>query len=343
MGEGKRVRDDDPRILELTPLRPGFALRSQQVYYPEHRARQGFGELARTSARTQFLEDVVTVSSWIKRVAIYICTGGLVGCSPLDAVNVLTPSAAYVQHRDIQYAETEKSSLDVYVPSANTTKARDVILFYYGGLWRKGAKEQYRFVADVYAALGYVVVIPDFRKYPDVDWTGMIADVAEAYRWTTEHIEGYGGNPSRIFLLGHSSGAHLAAMIAFDQKLREGVASPCGFVGLSGPYDFAPIGDEDVREVFSSAHDPRATQPITFASRGDPAALLLTGAEDETVEPGNSARLADRLSQVGVQAQVISYPDVGHAGLLISLTPINSKNASTVEDSVAFMRQRSCY
>lgn len=275
-------------------------------------------------------------------VLIYFFAIWLGGCSPLDALNALTPAAEYTQYRDVRYAGSNEPGLDVYTPTPNRARPRDVVIFIHGGRWRTGSKDQYRFVADAFAARGYIVIIPDFRQFPDADWTGMITRSAQAYRWTETHISRYGGNPDRIFLMGHSSGAHLAAMVAFDRRVREAAPAPCGFVGLAGPYDFLPIADNDVREVFRSAKNPSETQPITFADAGDPAALLLTGSNDTTVEPGNSARMAEKLADAGARVETISYPEVGHAGILAALAPLNSRNASVISDSIAFMKQVHC-
>lgn len=275
-------------------------------------------------------------------VLICLLASWLGGCSPLDALNALSPAPEYIQYRELRYAGANEPGLDIYVPTPTSGQPRDVVIFIHGGRWRTGSKDQYRFVADAFAARGYIVILPDFRQFPEADWTGMITRVAQVHRWTETHIERYGGNADRIFLMGHSSGAHLAAMVAFDGRLREAARAPCGFVGLAGPYDFLPIGDKDVREVFRSAKNPSATQPITFADAGDPAALLLTGSNDSTVEPGNSVRMAEKLADAGVRVETISYPEVGHAGILAALTPLNSGNASVISDSVAFMRQAHC-
>lgn len=267
------------------------------------------------------------------------------GCSPLDVLNAASPSDQQRRIADIPYGNLPRQQLDVYVP--NDVRAdRDVVVFYYGGSWRNGDKIKYRFVADALTEEGMLVVIPDFRVYPDADWRGMINDAAAAFQWTIENIKYYGGNPQRVFLQGHSSGAHMAAMVALDQGLMDSVSrtiSPCGLIGLAGPYDFLPIKSRRVKEVFSSAsNDMSLTQPITYASANDPSALLLSGADDGTVYPSNSINLAKALKSNGVDAQVKIYPDVGHAGVVASLAPLFRNQASTLTDITEFMRRTDC-
>lgn len=264
------------------------------------------------------------------------------GCSPLHALNALSASDDYSRQREIAYGQHPQAKLDVYAPTADSARTGAVVVFYHGGRWRNGSKDQYRFVAHALAAQGIVVVIPDYRKPPRVDWRRMLADAAEAYRWTIQHAREFGGDPRRVFLMGHSSGAHLAAMIAYQEELRAQSVPPCGFIGLAGPYDFLPIQDEDVKKVFESAEQPRLTQPITFVGVGDPPALLLTGDADTTVSPGNSSRMAAALAKAGARARVIRYPDVGHIDILVSLAPAFDHKASTVADSLRFMGETAC-
>jgi acetyl esterase/lipase len=269
----------------------------------------------------------------------------LVGCSPLDVLNAVTPSDQQRRIADIPYGTKPRQQLDVYIPDDRQNN-RDVVVFYYGGSWRNGEKEQYRFVADALTENGVVVVIPDFRLYPQADWKEMLADAAAANQWAIENIKQYGGNPQRVFLQGHSSGAHMAAMVALDDKLRQragSVTTPCGLIGLAGPYDFLPIQSREVKQVFSSANGQLSvTQPITFVSAGDPSAFLLSGADDGAVYPSNSINLGNALISNGVNAQVKIYPDIGHAGVVASLAPLFRSRADTLADIMHFINTTQC-
>lgn len=266
----------------------------------------------------------------------------LSACSPLPLLSAISTDDGYQRLINQDYGAERRQQLTVYIPR-NVGGNADVVIFYYGGRWQSGSKEQYAFVADALTAQGFVTVIPDYRLYPDVDWRDFIQDGADAYQWVYQNIDRYHGNPKRIFVMGHSSGAHIAAMVNLNESLLEpGVKRPCGFVGLAGPYDFLPIADADVQQVFSSAADLRDTQPATFVNKGDPVMLLLHGRDDTTVKPGNTTRLAERVRQSGSHVEQKLYEDLGHVGILISLSSTFRGYSPALQDGVTFMQKLEC-
>ena len=265
------------------------------------------------------------------------------GCSPLSLLNT-TVGSSYRQTAEQAYGADPRQRLDVFVPAKLVANA-DVVIFIYGGRWQSGSKDDYRFVADGLAEKGLITVIPDYRLYPQVDWRDFVADTATAYRWVETHIASFGGNPRRIFIMGHSSGAHLAAMVALDPMLRRRASAsraPCGLIGLAGPYDFLPITDADVQQVFKSASRLIETQPIFYVDEHAPPMLLLTGATDTTVKPGNTDRLAAAVQARGGSAEVIRYPDVGHIQIMLALARPLSFLAPTLQDSASFIQRTVC-
>jgi len=223
---------------------------------------------------------------------------------------------------DIPYAEGGRRRLDVY--RAGQASRAPVIVFFYGGSWQSGAKEIYRFLAVALTARGYVVVIPDYRVYPDVRFPDFLGDGASALRWTHERVHEFGGDPERIFVMGHSAGAYIAAMLALDGSwLRSVGLDPvrdiAGLIGLGGPYDFLPLHDPVLKRIFDG--DRAETQPITYAQGRKPPALLAAGAADTTVDPANSLRLAARLRSFGNDATDLFYRRTGHIGILGGFAP----------------------
>ena len=266
----------------------------------------------------------------------------LSGCSPLGVLNGTVSSDGYKSTLNQAYGKQPRQRLDIHVPNQVAENA-DVVVFYYGGRWQKGNKEQYAFVADALTSKGIIAVLPDYRLYPDVDWRDFIQDGASAYQWVFENIAKYKGNPRRVFVMGHSAGAHIAAMVAADESLLDkGTKRPCGFVGLAGPYDFLPIRDADVIKVFSSAKDLKDTQPITFVNKNDPAMLLMHGKDDDSVQVGNTTRVAKRVRQVGGDVKTKIYDDVNHVDILISLSSTFRHVSPVLSDSVAFMQDVDC-
>jgi acetyl esterase/lipase len=218
----------------------------------------------------------------------------------------------------LAYGDNARQILDIYRPAG--AAAAPVVVFFYGGSWQSGHKETYLFVAAALARRGYVTVVPDYRVYPEVRYPGFLEDGARAVRWAKDNAARFGGDPQKLFVMGHSAGAYIAAMLVLDGRWLQqvGVAPDrdiAGLIGISGPYDFLPLRDGTLKVIFGGANDPD-TQPISHVSPGAPPALLVTGGRDSVVDPDNSNRLAARLHAAGDGAEVIDYAWVGHLSII---------------------------
>ncbi len=267
-----------------------------------------------------------------------------IACSPLQLLNLAVPRSGYALTRNLAYGERPRQRLDIYAPVKQSALS-PVVVFFYGGRWSGGEKADYRFVGQALAARNMIAVIADYRLYPRVRFPAFLEDGAMAVRWVRDHIQIYGADPDNIFLMGHSAGAHIAAMLALDERYlaAEGLSPTAlrGMIGLSGPYDFLPFTSADVREIFAPAEDARQTQPIYFVDGDEAPLLLLTGGEDTTVKPANSINLAARVKAAGGQARLIEYPDRGHAGMLLALAAPLRKLDPVLDDSADFVQQLS--
>jgi acetyl esterase/lipase len=129
-----------------------------------------------------------------------------------------------------------------------------------------------------------------------------VKDSAQAVAWTLRSLRELGGDPQRVFVMGHSAGAYNASMVALDPRwLREAGASPDalrGWIGLAGPYDFLPIENEDVKPVFFAPDSPPDSQPVRHVQAGAPPALLIASHKDKLVSAErNTAGLAKRCAR----------------------------------------------
>ena len=266
----------------------------------------------------------------------------LLACTPLELLNATVSDEGYTSVLNKTYGNKPRQGLNIHIPKQVKNNA-DVVVFFYGGRWQYGSKDEYAFVADALTSKGFITVIADYRLYPQVDWREFVQDGASAYQWVVQNIRAYGGNPQRVFVMGHSAGAHIAAMTAVnDTLLEKGVKRPCGLIGLAGPYDFLPIRDEDVKRIYSTATDLRNTQPIYFLNKGDPAMLLLQGEDDEAVKPGNATRMAARAKNLGVPVALKMYQDTDHIDILLSLSSTFRSYTPALQDGVDFIRRISC-
>jgi acetyl esterase/lipase len=249
--------------------------------------------------------------------------GGLAACSPLGALNALSPGRDLLTKAAVPYGSNARHKLDIYTP-ARPVPGAPVVVFFLGGNWVKGERDDYAFVGRALASRGYVVVIPDYRLYPEVTYPDFIDDSAQAVAWTAREIAAFGGDPKRLYLMGHSAGAYNAAMLALDpQYLARHDMTPSalsGWIGLAGPYDFMPIVNPTTRPVFHFPNTPPQSQPITHVSEAAPPALLIAASEDELVNPvRNTGGLAKQLRANGVRVKELYYDRVNHVTLVASL------------------------
>jgi acetyl esterase/lipase len=234
-------------------------------------------------------------------------------CSPTSVLNAMAPRDRVTLTRDVAYADGSRHTLDIYGPRASAMPV-PVVVFFYGGGWEAGSKGMYRFVGATLAAHGVMTVIPDYRLYPQVRFPAFMQVSAAAVAWTRANIMLFGGDSNRLFLMGHSAGGQIAALLALDGSyLQADGMSPsevCGVIGLAGPYDFLPLHSDTLKAIFG----PEAERPQA------PPMLLLAGQDDDRVDPGNTMRLAARLRNFGRPVNDNLYPGVGHKTLIASFS-----------------------
>ena len=225
-----------------------------------------------------------------------------------------------------KYGAAERHLIDVFpARSARRTPAQPapILIYLYGGSWKSGSRKIYRFLGRSYAARGYCVAIPDYRLFPEAPFPGFVEDAAQAVAWVRAHASSFGGDPSRIVLMGHSAGAHIGALLALDEQwlgaAGEHPSNLNGFFGLAGPYTFNPLDFDSVRAVFEGTPDINLARPIKQVHAKTMPMVLAHGSADKTVGFHNSQNLAEALRGAGGQAELIRYHGLGHIAIMASI------------------------
>ena len=245
--------------------------------------------------------------------------------------------------RDIAYGEQPWQKLDIHAPAITNTAPHDVIVFFYGGRWTKGAKDDYRFIGKYFADAGYVVVIPDYAKYPQVRFPMFVGDGAKALSWVYEHIEKYNGDKTRIHVMGHSAGAHIGALLTADKKYlaaegktpREVIKT---FVGLAGPYAFTP-DEPDLMDMFPQPYT--AMQVPSFIDGTEPSMLLLWGDADTDVGRFNHEKLEAKIKEKRGNVRSVIVPALDHIDVLKAFVWLDGDKAGVGKTVLEFIKQPS--
>ena len=281
-------------------------------------------------------------------LACLAAVGLTAACSGPAILNAVTSKAGYAVIRDIRYAAGERGTYDLYVPDTATDES-PVVVFLYGGGWNSGSKSIYPFVGQSLASAGIIVAIPDYRIYPEVKFPGFVEDGAKAVAAIAlaarDGRAGLKAGRHPLFLMGHSAGAQMAALLSLDPHYLAdaGLAAPrlAGFVGLAGPYDFLPLTDKRYIPIFPPRLLP-SSQPVNFVTAAAPPMLLIAGADDTTVKPANSVSLGEKVRAAGGSARVDIRPGVDHIGAVSGLATALPIGDRTIRSSVlAFIKEHS--
>lgn len=279
-----------------------------------------------------------------KRLTLAAVAGALTAaCSPLTLFATLSPKdPAARAAQGVAYGPGPRQTLDVYGPRGGGGQA-PVAVFFYGGSWDSGRRQDYNWVGRALASRGFVAIVADYRLYPEVRYPAFLEDGALAVKWAVQRAREYGGDPDRIVLVGHSAGAYNAVMLGLDPRyLREAGVDPAkvkAVAGLAGPYDFLPLEGAITRRTFGEAADLPATQPLAHVGKTSPAAFLATGDADTVVYPRNTAALARKLREAGVPVEERHYPGVDHIRMILALSRPLRGRAPVLDEMTDFLRR----
>jgi acetyl esterase/lipase len=237
------------------------------------------------------------------------------------------------KHRGLPYTDSknERQTLDVY--AAAKGKDQPVVLWIHGGGWRAGDKGNVQKKPQAFVDKGYIFVSTNYRFVPDVTAKGMAGDIAKAVRWVHDHAREYGGDPKSIFVMGHSAGAHLAALICTDDRYLKAEGLSLSIIKGCVPVDAAVY---DVKRqidgfgasmaiIYSSVFgkdesSQKEFSPIAHVSKGKniPPFLILHVA-DRADSKAQSRMFGDKLKEAGVSAEVVAAEGTTHGTINANL------------------------
>jgi acetyl esterase/lipase len=249
--------------------------------------------------------------------------------------------------RDLCYLpETgeDRHRLDVYAPP--DAAGLPVVIYYYGGGWRSGDKDLFEHLGRAFAVRGIVAVVVNYRLTPDVRSPAHAEDCAAAAAWVHEHVATYGGDPSKIVLMGHSAGAHLAALLGVDRRYLDhhgfDHAALRGVVPISGVYELVSHVDttvftsaEHVREAFGKTDEElAAASPLRYVRAGLPPFLVVVAEEDPPGLRQQAREFADALREADVETFYISVKARDHFSIVRRFGPSSDATARAVAEFI---------
>lgn len=220
-----------------------------------------------------------------------------------------------------------KPQLNIFQPERHSDVARPVLIFVYGGNWNSGRKEIYNYVGRNFAKHDMVTIIPDYTKSPNADYDKMTTQIATSIKWVKENIESYGGDPQRIFLMGHSAGGHLVALAAMNPKYGINPADIKGIIlndaaGLDMETYLSknpPTADQNYVTTWSNnPAEWKNASPINYIDKSTPKFKIYTGAKTYASITSSNNRFLKQLKTVQPDAY-IQVLDKGHVPMVSQL------------------------
>ena len=279
--------------------------------------------------------------------------------APLAAWAADAPAPLAPTKADVPYAGTTdfRQTLNVYVPASKPAKPAPVIFWIHGGGWQGGEKTNVQLKPKFFTDLGYVFISTNHRYVKAVPMSEIFADLAKSLRWTHEHAAEFGGDPARIVIMGHSSGAQLAAYLAIDERpLKAEGLSLKMFKGCvpvdADTFDIPAVialatanrkaaGKPEPkyghREIFGGQPerwtDYSAVTHVA-AGKGIPPFLILYDAA-AALTPDQAKRLASALTSKGIPARAFGAQNTNHGKIN---TDLGLPNDPSTAELLAFLK-----
>jgi acetyl esterase/lipase len=229
-------------------------------------------------------------------------------------------------HRDLFYTEAKdkKQSLDVYSPPEG--KNHPVIVWIHGGGWSKGDKASLQQKPRAFVEKGFVLVSVNYRLVPAVTVKDIMADLAQSLRWVRDHAAEYRGDPNSLIIMGHSAGAHLAALLCTDDRYLKAAGAPMTSLKGCVPLDVSAYDipkrihdvDDGISNTFKTIFGTeeaaqREVSPVHHIAKNKhiPSFLILhVASRDDT--KAQAHWLAGKLTEANIAAHVVAAEGKTH-------------------------------
>ena len=267
-------------------------------------------------------------------ICLFIIICLLASCYSMYIGVVNAPLDEKFIFRDIVYysnpdVDKKKQCLDLYIPPDK--KNFPILIFVHGGGWMSGDKKEYKFLGKFFAFNGIGTAIINYRLSPKVKHPAHIEDVASAFAWIYKNARKFGGDPDRIFLMGHSAGAHLSALLALDKKYLEahGLSTSLikGIILIDGIYDLTLGGKKDTwfskaffKRIFGNrVENRRCASPLFYVDKKKSSFLIIHAENDHLVPEKEPLRFYEGLKEYNNDVKLFFIPRKNHITVLTSI------------------------
>jgi len=239
-------------------------------------------------------------------------------------------SAQVKKAKNINYAGNtdEANTLNIFYKN-DSIKDKPVLVFIHGGSWSSGKKETYWWLGRNFARKGVVTVIINYPLAPNVQYEKMGDDCALAVKWVSENIATYKASPDKIFIMGHSAGAHLAELINADPKYfkKAGIKNPIKGVILNDPFgldmhEYLTTAEKDhfyfdfIRTFTEQAEVWKAASPMDYVNNIKNPHLLFYGSKTYGAIKLQTPKLYENLKANGVRAEIKEIKGKSHVPMI---------------------------
>jgi hypothetical protein len=268
------------------------------------------------------------------RAVLALLTAATLFCPTVraDEPKVAPKSDAFLEvevRKDLAYREGKdadpiKHKLDLYLPKG--VKNFPVMMYVHGGSWKSGRKELYGALGALFARNGIGTAVINYRlstgekpaKHPD-----HVTDVARAFAWLHQNIAKDGGRTDRMFVSGHSAGAHLVSLLATDERYLKSEKLTAGDIrgvlALSGVYSIAPIIPVFHLPFGKDEEVCKQASPLTHVKGKHPPFLICYADKDLPTIDKMSAEFCEKLKDCKCEAAAVKVRDRNHFTIIISL------------------------